>query len=119
MNSGYYTLSYNRDRGEPNWVSWYLGGSSLGSTDRLNDFGADSTLPTGWYQVKANGYSGSGFDRGHNCPSADRTSSVAANSSTFLMTNMIPQAPPRELAVADSFDDYKCDDYIDINYTDF
>jgi len=26
--------------------------------------------------------------------------------------------PPRELAVADSFDDYKCDDYIDISYTD-
>ena len=27
------------------------------------------------------------------CPSADRTSSVATNSATFLMTNMIPQAP--------------------------
>ncbi len=27
--------------------------------------------------------------------------------------------PHRELAVADSFDDYKCDDYIDIDYTDF
>ncbi len=27
--------------------------------------------------------------------------------------------PPRELAVANSFDDYKCDDYIDIDYTDF
>jgi hypothetical protein len=27
--------------------------------------------------------------------------------------------PPRGLAVTDSFDDYKCDDYIDINYTDF
>jgi endonuclease G len=38
-------------------------------------------------------YSGSGFDRGHNCPSADRTFTIAANSSTFYMTNMIPQAP--------------------------
>ena len=27
--------------------------------------------------------------------------------------------PPRALAVADSFDDYKCDDYVDCNYTDF
>jgi endonuclease G len=27
------------------------------------------------------------------CPSADRTSSVANNSATFLMTNMIPQSP--------------------------
>jgi uncharacterized protein (DUF608 family) len=29
------------------------------------------------------------------------------------------RSPPKELAVADSFDDYKCDDYIDIDYTDF
>lgn len=27
--------------------------------------------------------------------------------------------PPRALAVADSFDDYACDDYIDNDYTDF
>ena len=27
--------------------------------------------------------------------------------------------PPRELAVSDSFDDYKWDDYIDIDYIDF
>ena len=46
-----------------------------------------------FYKVQSNSYSGSGFDRGHNCPSGDRTSSTDANSSTFLMTNMIPQAP--------------------------
>ena len=34
-----------------------------------------------------------GFDRGHVCPSADRTSSAKDNSETFLMTNMIPQSP--------------------------
>ena len=33
------------------------------------------TLPAGWYQVQASSYTGSGFDRGHMCPSADRTSS--------------------------------------------
>lgn len=38
-------------------------------------------------------YSGSGFDRGHHCPSGDRTNTVADNSATFLMTNMMPQAP--------------------------
>jgi endonuclease G len=89
----YYTLSYNRDRGTPNWVSWHLGSADLGSTARQDDFRADNTLPSGWYQVQNTSYSGSGFDRGHNCPSADRTSSVATNSATFLMTNMIPQAP--------------------------
>ncbi|HEX6914823.1 MAG TPA: DNA/RNA non-specific endonuclease, partial [Chitinophagaceae bacterium] len=93
MRRTYYALSYNRDRGIPNWVSWHLYSPDLGTTPRQDDFRNDNTLPTGWYQVPANAYSGSGFDRGHNCPSADRTSTVSANSSTFLMTNMIPQAP--------------------------
>ena len=106
MTTSNYTLSYNKSRGEPNWVSWYLGLSSLGSTDRLNNFRADGTLPTGWYEVQANGYSGSGFDRGHNCPSADRSSSVAANSSTFLMTNMIPQAPRNNEGTWANFENY-------------
>ncbi len=93
LQKNYYILSYNRDRGIPNWVSWHIEAADLGSTPRQDDFRADNSLPAGWYQVPSNGFSGSGFDRGHNCPSADRTSTVAANSSTFFMTNMIPQAP--------------------------
>lgn len=89
----YYSLSYNRSRATPNWVSWYVGTSSLGNTPRQDDFRADTSLPSGWYEVGATSFSGSGFDRGHNCPSADRTSTVDANSATFLMDNMIPQAP--------------------------
>ncbi|WP_324672116.1 DNA/RNA non-specific endonuclease [Hymenobacter sp. GOD-10R] len=88
-----YTLSYNRDQGKPNWVSWHLSSAWLGSTPRQDNFGTDNTLPTGWYRVSSSSYSGSGFDRGHNCPSADRTNSVEDNSATFLMSNMMPQAP--------------------------
>ncbi|MBX0293147.1 DNA/RNA non-specific endonuclease [Hymenobacter sp. HSC-4F20] len=88
-----YALSYHRDRGTPNWVSWYLSRDWQGSAPRQDDFRADETLPAGWYRVQGTSYSGSGFDRGHNTPSADRTRSVADNSATFLMTNMIPQAP--------------------------
>lgn len=88
-----YSLSYNRDRGTPNWVSWHLDPTWLGSTPRQDNFSSDASLPTGWYRVGSTSYSGSGFDRGHNCPSADRTYSVADNLATFLMTNMIPQAP--------------------------
>lgn len=89
----YYTLSYHRDRGTPNWVSWHVQASDLGSVSRTDAFAADATLPSGWYQVQSTSYSGSGFDRGHNCPSGDRTSTTDANTATFLMTNMIPQAP--------------------------
>jgi endonuclease G, mitochondrial len=88
-----YVMSYNRSRATSNWVSWYLNSSSRGSAPRQNDFRADNTLPSGWYQVNENDYSGSGFDRGHMTPSADRTSTVADNSATFFMTNMVPQAP--------------------------
>jgi endonuclease G len=88
-----YAASYHRDKGRPNWVSWHLGSTWLGSAPRQDDFRADTTLPAGWYRVQATDYSGSGFDRGHHCPSADRTATVADNSSTFLMTNMMPQSP--------------------------
>lgn len=88
-----YVLSYNREKGEPNWVAWHLDSTWIGLSPRQNDYRADSSLPIGWYQVQATDYSGSGFDRGHNCPSGDRTSTVADNSATFRMTNLIPQAP--------------------------
>ena len=93
MEKAQYVMSYHRDNGRPNWVSWHLDASWLGSTPRQDDFRADTTLPAGWYQVKATDFSGSGYDRGHMCPSADRTKTVADNSSTFLMSNMIAQAP--------------------------
>jgi endonuclease G len=91
--NSYYKISYNSAMGTPNWVAWHLQSEDLATTSRQDDFRADNALPSAWYRVSSTSYSGSGFDRGHNCPSADRTSSVAANSATFLMTNMIPQSP--------------------------
>jgi endonuclease G len=93
MEKPQYALAYHRDNGRANWVSWHLDSRWLGSAPRQDDFRNDTSLPAGWYQVLGTDYSGSGFDRGHYCPSADRTSTVADNSATFLMTNMMPQAP--------------------------
>ena len=106
MEKPQYAMSYSRDNGGPNWVSWHLDNSWLGSTPRQDDFRADTTLPTGWYRVQATDYSGSGFDRGHMCPSADRTITVTANSSTFLMTNMIPQLPANNQGVWANLENY-------------
>ena len=92
MEKAQYVMSYHRDNGTPNWVSWHLATSWLGSTPRQDDFRADTTLPAGWYQVGASSYSGGLRPRPY-VPSGDRTATVADNSSTFLMTNMIPQAP--------------------------
>ena len=101
-----YALSYNRDQGKPNWVAWHLDQADLGSAARQDDFRADESLPGDWYQVKTSDYSGYGFDRGHNCPSADRTASEADNSATFLMSNMMPQAPQNNQQTWADLEDY-------------
>lgn len=87
-----YVISYNSSRKVPNWVSWELNTSYLGSTARQDDFRPDSTLPANLPQAQLADYSGSGYDRGHMCPSADRTLTVTANSQTFFLSNMVPQA---------------------------
>lgn len=86
-----YTLSYSRAKATPNWVGWRLDSSWIGSAQRQDDYRPDPALPAGWYQVQDADYSGSGYDRGHMCPSGDRTNTVANNSATFLMTNFVPQ----------------------------
>ncbi len=101
-----YSLSYNRSRATPNWVAWRLDQSWLGSAPRQNDYRPDPDLPAGWYQVTSEDYSGSGYDRGHMCPSADRTRSVADNSATFLMTNFLPQLPANNQGPWEDFESY-------------
>ncbi|WP_018477895.1 DNA/RNA non-specific endonuclease [Pontibacter roseus] len=88
-----YALSYSNYRGTPNWVSWHLSPDWMGNASRQDDFRGDNTLPASFQRVIPSDYTNSGFDRGHNCPSADRTRTEDDNSATFLMTNMIPQAP--------------------------
>ena len=88
-----YALSYSRDRNGPNWASWEVDAAWLGPVGRQDNFRPDGALPAGFYQVTPNDYRGSGYDRGHVVPSGDRTGTVGDNAATFLMTNIIPQAP--------------------------
>ena len=90
MQRGQFATSYNRERGIPNWTSWEMDQSWIGSASR-GSFITDVSLPQGWYQVNTGDYSSTGFSRGHMCPSADRTRTEADNDTVFLMTNMIPQ----------------------------
>ncbi|HEY0462211.1 MAG TPA: DNA/RNA non-specific endonuclease [Pyrinomonadaceae bacterium] len=89
--NNFMVISYNRDRGIPNWVAWRVSKADLGSLDREDSFRPDDRLPKGWTRVTPADYTGSGFDRGHVCPNADRYSSREAADSTFVMTNMTPQ----------------------------
>ncbi|HWO26810.1 MAG TPA: DNA/RNA non-specific endonuclease [Kofleriaceae bacterium] len=99
-----YVISYNSSRKVPNWVSWELNTSYLGSTARQDDFRVDDTVSVP--QASLADYSGSGYDRGHMCPSADRTLTVTANSQTFYLTNMIPQAGNNNRGPWASLEDY-------------
>jgi endonuclease G len=89
-----YVTGYNAQRGIPVWTSWHVGRTDITKNfPRQNDFRADPGLPRQFYQVTPQSYAGSGFDKGHNCPSGDRTAALDDNSATFLMSNMVPQAP--------------------------
>lgn len=101
-----YSLSYNRSRATPNWVAWRLDSTWIGNAPRQDDYRPDPDLPAGWYQVTDNDYSGSGYDRGHMCPSGDRTRSIPDNSATFLMTNFLPQLAANNQGPWEEFETY-------------
>ncbi|HEX8368916.1 MAG TPA: DNA/RNA non-specific endonuclease [Pyrinomonadaceae bacterium] len=91
--NNYMAISYNRERAIPNWVAWRVARADMGDVDREDSFRPDDRLPKGWTRVTPADYTGSGFDRGHICPNADRNGSPDSMAATFLMTNMTPQTP--------------------------
>jgi endonuclease G len=99
-----YTMSYNKDDGGPNWVSWHTEVANLGPVKR-GDFRPDPLLPDDW-QIRPTDYRGSGYDRGHVCPSGDRTATTEDNDATFMMSNMLPQTAALNQHVWKSLEDY-------------
>jgi endonuclease G, mitochondrial len=85
-----YVVSYNTLKKSPNYVAWNLKASDIGTIARTDAFSSDSSLPL-TKQSTLGDFVGSGFSRGHLCPSADRTDSTVNNKTTFLLTNMVPQ----------------------------
>ncbi len=87
-----YALSYNRVRNVANWVSWNLNKSHFGTAARRKGkFIPDTELPDGYYRVRHEDYTQSGYDRGHMVRSEERTSCDEDNRSTFLLVNVLPQ----------------------------
>ncbi len=93
-----YTLSYNRNRGTPNWVSYDLDASHIGSFDRCDCFTFDPALPAEFPRYNTADYTGvreiNGYaiDRGHLARSFDRTTGSLDNAFTFYFSNIVPQA---------------------------
>ena len=86
-----YTLSFNREHNQPNWVAWELTNKETnGHIQRSNDFIPDPMIPVP-HQVTTEDYKGSGYDRGHMAPAADMKWSGKAMTECFYMSNMCPQ----------------------------
>ena len=88
-----FTVEYDTALLVPVAVEWLLFGSHLGKVKRPSSsrFREDTRVPRP--RATHDDYTRSGFDRGHMCPAADRSSSRQAMDETFIMTNVTPQAP--------------------------
>lgn len=75
------------------WVAYPLNNSLKGSgTGRTEAWGFDKLLPADIQPDLRNGSYGGGWTRGHQIPSADKQRNYAENASTYVSTNMTPQA---------------------------
>lgn len=106
LDRGGYVMSYNAARGVANWVAWELDERWLGAVKRKDQFRPDEGLPADLYRVTPKDYARSGFDRGHMCPSGDRTRTEEENAQTFLMTNMQPQLHELNAGPWEELEDY-------------
>ena len=91
-----YSVEWDIEKQSQRWSCYQIYGSNRGSnTQRYTgnpqypfDPELSSDIP---YFNGQDPFSGSGFDHGHICPSADRLNSAEANYQTFYLTNMQPQ----------------------------
>src|ERR1043166_457845 len=98
-------LDYNDNRGLPNWASWSLTATDIGSVER-STFISDTNPPPNFYRVTPADYTYSGYDRGHLCPSKDRTDYPTNNDAVFFMSNVMPQNPLNNSGVWLQFENY-------------
>ncbi len=86
-----YTVSYNSETKNPNWVAWHLTKShTYGSFQRREEvFSEDESVKAP--RATNNDYFNSRYDRGHMCPAGDNKWDKEAMTQSFLFTNICPQ----------------------------
>ena len=88
-----YIIGYSYLFRQPRWALQLIDPENqVANVDRLDSFRADMRIPD-QFQSELSDYRGSGFNRGHLVPSADRRETAIKNSETFLLSNMSPQEP--------------------------
>ncbi len=88
-----YSLCFDKKLRVAHWVAYPLHASYIGSLGRSDAWAPDPKIPQQyqaalWLGGYQNGYV---YNRGHQIPSADRTSVEEMNKQTFYASNMTPQ----------------------------
>ncbi|MDX2415472.1 MAG: DNA/RNA non-specific endonuclease [Bacteroidales bacterium] len=92
VNHKYYSLSYNEESEQPDWVAYTILPERLESlVDRPGYFRVDTLVLSGSANQKD--YAKSGYDRGHLVPAADMQFDSLAIRETFFYSNISPQLP--------------------------
>ena len=89
-----YSLSYNPESRQPNWVMWQLTGEHVMNRKEgiWNEYRADLELDSA-IRATLEDYSNSGYDRGHMCPGGDCNWDDMGRDETYVLSNMCPQNP--------------------------
>jgi len=102
-------IDYSDNLGEAVWASWDLTAGDVGGSGRSTTYVTDTNLPPNFYRVTTTDYNGVGtnlFNRGHLCPSDDRTDTTNDNKLVFFMSNIMPQSALNNQGVWGNFEDY-------------
>ena len=84
-----YSMMYDKKEKIAYWVAYPHNPCYIGSSGRTDNWQLDPSVSSAYQPDYFSTISG--YDRGHQIPSADRTVSTLANSQTFYFTNMTPQ----------------------------
>ncbi|HIV59906.1 DNA/RNA non-specific endonuclease [Alistipes sp. dk3620] len=93
---GRYTMLYDTAYRQAAWVAYLLTRRDVSGkgVKRSGVFKSDpEVIARGWPSAADRDYTGSGFDRGHLLPSADRNDTPQENGATFRLSNVSPQRP--------------------------
>lgn len=92
VNQGY-TVQFNVHTTTAQQVEWCIYPTDLGAYPRasVGSFKVDKRTPKPRAQSKH--YTNSGYQRGHLCPSADRSGDIDRMKETYLLSNVVPMAP--------------------------
>ncbi len=87
-----YSLEWDCNKKSHRWVCYQMHKYAGSNVKRSDAWAEDPDIPSyARFSDTRSMYSGSGFTRGHICPSADRLYSYQANAQTFYYSNMQPQ----------------------------